>query len=169
MRLVKYTAGASSFALATTLLDARAYPARALAALYHGRWSIEELYKISKQMLAVEYFHSRSERGVKQELFAHFTLIAMTRLFTNHTEGGFRTEAGKPPMQANFQNAMRTMARNVAEAATAVLDHAVPDRREHARQRQRPGRSYPRKSRKPASKWKSSNKSAKTKQATHAA
>ena len=26
------------------------------------------------------------------------TLIAMTRLFTNHTEGGFRTEAGKPPM-----------------------------------------------------------------------
>ena len=64
------------------------------ADLYHGRWSIEELYKISKQMLAVEYFHSRSERGVKQELFAHFTLIAMTRLFTNHTEGGFRTEAG---------------------------------------------------------------------------
>ena len=87
VRLVKYTAGASSFALATTLLDARAYPARALAALYHGRWSIEELYKISKQMLTVEYFHSRSERGVKQELFAHFTLIAMTRLFTNHTEG----------------------------------------------------------------------------------
>ena len=114
VRLVKYTAGASSCALATTLLDARAYPARALADLYHGRWSIEELYKISKQMLTVEYFHSRSERGVKQELFAHFTLIAMTRLFTNHTEGGFRSEAGKPPMQANFQNAMRTMARNVA-------------------------------------------------------
>ena len=114
VRLVKYTAGASSCALATTLLDARAYPARALADLYHGRWSIEELYKISKQMLTVEYFHSRSERGVKQELFAHFTLIAMTRLFTNHTEGGFRTETGKPPLQANFQNAMRTMARNVA-------------------------------------------------------
>ena len=48
VRLVKYTAGASSFALATTLLDAKAYPARALADLYHGRWSIEELYKISR-------------------------------------------------------------------------------------------------------------------------
>ena len=113
VRLVKYTA------LATTLLDAKAYPARALPDLYHGRWSIEELYKnfdISKQMLAVESFHSRSERGVKQELFAHFTLIAMTRLFTNHAEGSFRTEAGKP-----------------------------------------------------ASKWKSSNKSAKTMQSTQAA
>ena len=177
VRLVKYTAGATSFALATTLLDARAYPARALADLYHGRWSIEELYKISKQMLTVEYFHSRSERGVKQELFAHFTLIAMTRLFTNHTEGGFRSEAGKPPMQANFQNAMRTMARNVAGLLlqySTTLCQTVGSMLAsiaHCRQRQRPGRSYPRKSRKPASKWKSSNKPAetKTKQATHAA
>ena len=177
VRLVKYTAGASSFALATTLLDAKAYPARALANLYHGRWSIEELYKISKQMLTVEYFHSRSERGVKQELFAHFTLIAMTRLFTNHTEGGFRTEAGKPPMQANFQNAMRTMARHVAGLLlqySTTLCQTVGSMLAsiaNCRQRQRPGRSYPRKSRKPASKWKSSNKPAetKTKQATHAA
>ena len=37
------------------------------------------------------------------------------------------------------------------------------------RQRQRPGRSYPRKSRKPASKWRPSSKSAKTQQATQAA
>ena len=155
----------------------RPSPARALADLYHGRWSIEELYKISKQMLTVEYFHSRSERGVKQELFAHFTLIAMTRLFTNHTEGGFRTEAGKPPMQANFQNAMRTMARNVAGLLlqySTTLCQTVGSMLAsiaNCRQRQRPGRSYPRKSRKPASKWKSSNKPAetKTKQATHAA
>ena len=134
VRLVKYTAGASSFALATTLLDAKAYPARALADLYHGRWSIEELYKISKQMLTVEYFHSRSERGVKQELFAHFTLIAMTRLFTNHTEGGFRTEAGKPAPASQLPECDAHHGAQRGRAATAVLDHAVPDRREHARQ-----------------------------------
>ena len=84
----------------------------------------------------------------------------MTR-FTNHTEGGFRTEAGKPPMQANRMRCAPWRA--TWPGCYSVLDHAVPDRREHARQR--PGRSYPRKSRKPASKWKSSNKSAKTKQA----
>ena len=175
VRLVKYTAGASSFALATTLLDARAYPVRALAALYHGRWSIEELYKISKQTLAVESFHSRSERGVKQELFAHFTLIAMTRLFTNHSEASFRSEAGKPPLQANFRNALRTMARNVAGLLlqySTTLSQTVGSMLASiakCRQRQRPDRSYPRQSRKPASKWRSSNRSAKTQQATQAA
>ena len=128
-------------------------------------------------MLAVEYFHSRSERGVKQDLFAHFTLITMTRLFTNHTEGGFRTEAGRPPLQANFQNAMRTMARHVAGL---LLQHSTTLCQTvgsmlasiaNCRQRQRPGRSYPRKSRQPASKWRSSNKPAKTKRkrATQAA
>ena len=86
-----------------------------------------------------------------------------------------RHRAGRPPMQANFQNAMRTMARNVAGLLlqySTTLCQTVGSMLAsiaHCRQRQRPGRSYPRKSRKPASKWKSSNKSAKTKQATHAA
>ncbi len=35
----------------------------ALGYLYHARWGIEELYKISKQRMAIEEFHSRSERG----------------------------------------------------------------------------------------------------------
>ena len=175
VRLVKYTAGASCFALATTLLDPGAYPVRALADLYHARWGIEELYKISKQMLAVEAFHSRSERGVKQELFAHFTLIAMTRLFTNHAEASFRSEAGKPPLRANFQNAMRTMARNVAGLLlqySTTLSQTVSSMLAsiaHCRHRQRPGRAYPRQSRKPASKWRSSSRSTKTPQATPAA
>ncbi|MCY3770140.1 MAG: hypothetical protein OXG56_12370 [Gammaproteobacteria bacterium] len=34
----------------------------ALGYLYHARWGIEELYKISKQRMAIEEFHSRSER-----------------------------------------------------------------------------------------------------------
>ena len=33
--------------------------------------------------MGVDNFHGQSERGVKQELYAHFVLIALTRLFTN--------------------------------------------------------------------------------------
>ena len=53
VRLIKYTAGTTTYTLATTLLDRQRYSVRDLADLYHGRWSIEELYKISKQLLTV--------------------------------------------------------------------------------------------------------------------
>ena len=49
--------------------------------LYHGRWGIEELYKISKVYIDVEDFHSSTERGVKQELYAHLLLINIARIF----------------------------------------------------------------------------------------
>ena len=104
MRLIKYTAGTTTYTLATTLLDRQRYSVRDLADLYHGRWSIEELYKISKQLLTVEEFHGQTERTVQQELFAHFSLIALARLFTNRSEESFRADPGKPAMQANFKS-----------------------------------------------------------------
>ena len=71
--VVKYVVGSTEYALATTLLDTRRYRVRDLADLHHGRWNIEEMYKISKNMLRVEQSHGQSERAVKQELYAHFT------------------------------------------------------------------------------------------------
>ena len=87
LRLVKYTHGGTEYILGTTLLDRRRYRVADLSDLHHARWGIEELYKVSKQFLEVDQFHGRSERLVKQELFAHFNLIAMTRLFTNRDAG----------------------------------------------------------------------------------
>ena len=83
LRLVKYTHGGTEYILGATLLDRQRYSVAALADLYHARWGIEELYKSSKQFLQVDPFHGRTEHLVKQELFAHFNLIAMTRSFTN--------------------------------------------------------------------------------------
>ena len=103
LRLVKYTAGGTRFALATTLLDAETTRIEDLAALYHGRWGIEELFKISKGALSVEDFHGQSERAVKQELFAHFILITLTRLFANQSEDWMnrgRQGGPKPAMAA---------------------------------------------------------------------
>ncbi len=162
MRLVKYTASATDYTLATTLLDRQRYPVRALADLYHGRWSIEELYKISKQLLTVEHYHGQSERLVKQELYAHFTLIALTRTFAGHSEEGFRAEPdrhGRPARQANFQNSLHMVARHLeglflAHATTLARSvQRILEGIAGCRQRRRPGRSFPRRSRKPASKW----------------
>ena len=155
-------AGYRSYTLATTLLDRKRYRGPELTALYHGRWSIEELYKISKQMLTVEQFHGRSERLVKQELYAHFTLIALTRLFASQCEKGFRDAPdghGRPAWQANFQNSLCTVARHLEglflQHATALQASVqrILEGVARCRQRRRPGRSYPRRSRKPASKW----------------
>ena len=52
------------------------------------------MYKISKQFLEVDQFHGQRERLVKQELYAHFNLIAMARLFTNRDAD--RCQAGRP-------------------------------------------------------------------------
>ena len=64
-------------------------------------------------MLALERFHGQSERLVRQELCAHFSLLAMTRLFTQHSERGFPSEAGKPAMLANFRNGLRTVGQHL--------------------------------------------------------
>ena len=161
VRLLRYTAGDTDYLLATTLLDSRRYPVRALADLYHARWGVEELYKSSKQYLQVERFHGQSERLVRQELSAHFSLLAMTRLCTNQSQAGFRSEAGKQPQQANFRNGLRTVGRplegllltyatTLSETVSTILASIA-----RCRQRKRPNRSYPRVSHKPVNKWRS--------------
>ncbi len=63
-----------------------------MANLYHERWDIEELYKISKQIIDIENFHSKTERGVKQEIHAHILLINLSRFFE------FDAKDDLPPM-----------------------------------------------------------------------
>ena len=162
MRLVKYAVGDTVFILGTTLLDRNPYSIDQLSDLYHARWGIEELYKVSKRLMEVEDFHGQSERGVKQELYACFTLIAMTRLFANHGEdhlNGCLPNDGKPLMQTNFKHGLAAVAANIE---SLLLQHASALRETVARivseivrcrQRLRPARSYERRSRKPAGKW----------------
>ena len=144
--------------MATTLLDERKYPVPALADLYHGRWEIEEFYGVAKELIGE--FRGRIERGVKQELYAAFTLIAVSCLFANRCGtdanrcGGDRTD-----MRSNFKNGLRLLGR---EIEAMFLAHGAFIAESVARimtglsrclQRERPGRSYPRASKKPRSKW----------------
>ena len=162
LRLVKYTRGATEYVVGTTLLDSRRYRVAALADLYHARWGIEELYKVSKQFLEVDQFHGRSERLVKQELFAHFNLIAMTRLLANRDAAlceAARPQDGRAVPQANFKHSLAALAQHleglllrhsayVSETLERICEWVGTGRR-----KRRPDRSYPRRSLRPASKW----------------
>ena len=108
---MKYAVGDTVF-----ILDRDQYSIDQLSDLYHARWGIEELYKVPKRLMEVEDFHGQSERGVKQELYACFTLIAMTQLFANHGEdplnGGLPND-GKPLMQTNFKHGLAAVEANI--------------------------------------------------------
>jgi len=166
LRLLKYEIGGSLFCLGTTLLEAQRYPLDALMDVYHSRWGIEELYKISKRLFVVEDFHAKTERGVKQELFAHFVLITLNRLFTNRADIELNPRRGSPSTpdenvpqrKSNFKNAIHVLERGLEELLllhekmkgvvqrvflTVLARH----------QRVRPNRSYARRSMRPHTKW----------------
>jgi hypothetical protein len=177
LRLVKYEIAGTTYCLGTTLLDSARYPLNALMDVYHARWGVEELYKISKRLFVVEDFHARTERGVKQELYAHFVLITMNRLFANQADIDLNAsdpphslrqhpQTGQSPVsnnsgpriQTNFKNCIHAVVRGLEELLL-VRDRVVTAVH-HAfrfvlgrRQRRRPGRSYPRISLKPNTNW----------------
>lgn len=163
LRLVKYRIGETTYILGTTLLDQHTYTINDLSDVYHSRWGIEELFKISKQVMAIEDFHGQSERGVKQELFAHFILITLTRIFSNHSEDGFNLHSAvdeKPEIKTNFKNCLVTVARNIEalilKQVTFLSEtiNRIVTSISSCRQKLRPNRSYDRCSRKPIGKWK---------------
>jgi IS4 transposase len=175
MRLLKYEILGTTFCLGTTLIDPhQQYPIQDFMEVYHSRWGVEELYKVSKRVFTIEDFHAKTERGVKQELFAHFVLISMNRLFANQADLELNGEdAHTPPLesteqdpsiggtskiQTNFKNCIHVLQRSLDEFL--LLEHKMTtavqrafDSIVHQYQKARPGRSYPRKSRKPETRW----------------
>ncbi|MBC7193858.1 MAG: transposase, partial [Marinobacter sp.] len=75
LRLVRVDLpGGTTEVLATSLLDAQAFPAADFADLYHRRWGIETDYRRLKQTLNLENFSGRSPRAVQQDLHARVLL-----------------------------------------------------------------------------------------------
>ncbi len=117
--------------------------------------------KISKELLRVEGFRGRSEQTVQQDLYAHFTLIAMARLFASRSERQLRSrdgEAGRAPLRINFNQRLGAVERELEglflqapqlrDTLNRVLEHGA-----RSPQRERPRRSYLRRSRCPSRKW----------------
>lgn len=185
LRLIKYKIDDEIYVCATTLIGAH-YPIAEFPRVYHGRWGIEELYKISKEFINVEEFHGKSERGVKQELYAHAVLINIARIFESeankklpppsssrdydkkatvakgsHWQGLFE-EIQK--LKINFKNCLLVISRFIEKLLIPLEEEKegflskILNSISRVRQKIRPGRHYPRCSRKPHTKWQSSSR-----------
>jgi hypothetical protein len=188
MRLIKYQIGDDTFCLGTTLGDENQYGnTQNFIDVYHARWGVEELYKVSKRIFIIEDFHAKSERGVKQEIFAHFALITMNRIFANRADADLNqsndsintavntTDHERPSLngqmckiKTNFKNCIHVFARSIEELLLLQTKiNTTVERVYHfiigRNQKERPGRSYARKSMKPESKWRSTKKKKKKK------
>jgi hypothetical protein len=170
MRLLKYEIAGKPYCLGTTLSEPQQhYPLQAFMDAYHARWGVEELYKISKGIFHVEDFHAKSERGVKQEVFAQFVLITLNRLFCNNIDSRLNAADRAPlhpapsdrqnrKIQTSFKNCVHVFVRHLEPLLilqariNTVLQRAY--RFMAARyQTVRPDRHYARKSMKPIAKW----------------
>jgi len=173
LRLIKYVVAQTTYILGTTLVDEMLYRTEVFADLYHARWGVEELYKISKVLIDVEDFHGQTERGIKQELFAHFVLITLNRIFATKVEQGFseqddlsvqdETEDRQRHFKVNIKNSLVTLARNLeglfirqADLVKATVNNII-DSLSRCRQKQRPNRNHKRQSMKPIKKWRPSH------------
>ena len=174
LRLIKYKIEDETYICATTLFDEK-YSVEDLSSVYHGRWGIEELYKISKHLIKVEDFHSKSERGVKQECYAHILLINLARIFE------MEANQQQPPSETkleddrkslcqkdsywqdfcgaieitkvNFKNCIFVVGRNLEKlllSTERTFDFlsSILKNISRVRQKIRPGRHFPRQSRK---------------------
>lgn len=80
MRIVRAAINGQEYFFATSLISETITP-RQICEAYGFRWKIEELYKVPKAFLEIEKFHSKTKRGICQEVYASFFIVSLTRLF----------------------------------------------------------------------------------------
>ena len=175
LRLIKHIIKGETYLYGTTLKGEQ-YPSSCLSELYHERWSVEELYKISKKIVDIEEFHSKTERGVKQEIYAHLLLINLSRFFE------FDAQSSLPPMNQedkrkcseinfykffnptsmfniSFKNCLIVVGHYIENIFLGTYEKInnwvakVTQRILSVRHKIRPGRSFPRRSFKPERRW----------------
>ncbi len=165
VRCARIETGGEDFFIAATPADAERLPLPAIGDICRGRRGIEELCKVSKQLAEVEQLRARTGRGVRQELFAHSAIVAPARSLGNFAEQAVGACADDgAAVQANFKNALATVARQLE---AAVLGHArlaaeavsnIVEGIASCTGKTRPGRSYPRVSKRPDDRFRNPNR-----------
>ncbi len=90
----------------TTLLDAEAYPARDLAALYRARWHAELDLRTLKITLGMDVLRCKTAEMVRKEVWAHLLAYNLIRRLMAEAAG----ECGCTPRDLSFKGALQTLA-----------------------------------------------------------
>ena len=126
--------------LVTTLLDAAAYPADALAELYGTRWRIEENLKSLKQTMKMDVLRCMTVDGVLKELTMYALAYNLVRVTMCQAAGRQGVEADR----VSFIDALRWLrgAEEGEEMPELVVNPRRPGRYEPRVRKRRP-KQYP--------------------------
>lgn len=155
LRVVKEIIEGKEYIFATTLIGDE-YKEEIFGKLYHKRWDIEELYKVSKILLNIEELHSKMERGVKQEIYAHFVLINIARFFEINSMLNSNNSSNT---KINFKGCILGVSRYISDllfsscADVVIIIDRIFKFISKMRYKDRPKRKYPRISYKPRKVW----------------
>ena len=145
MRELRYRIEAPGFrtrevTLVTTLLEATAYPAEALAKLYATRWRVEENLKSLKVTMKMDVLKCTTVEGVHKELMMYAVAYNLVRL--TMCEAGDRQ--GVAADRVSFIDALRWLrgADESEEMPELVVNPARPGRYEPRVRKRRP-KQYP--------------------------
>jgi len=145
VRELRYRITAAGFrtrevTLVTTLLDAEAYPADALAELYMARWRVEENLKSIKCTMKMDVLKCKTVDGVPKELTMYAIAYNLVRL----TMGKAAVRQGVEPDRVSFIDALRWLgcAEEGEEMPELVVNPHRPGRYEPRVKKRRP-KPYP--------------------------
>ncbi|GGM24670.1 hypothetical protein GCM10010129_81430 [Streptomyces fumigatiscleroticus] len=111
-----------SYRLATTLLDARRYPADRLVHLYHERWEHESAYyALRHTILHGRVLRSHDPAGVEQEMWA---LLTLYRLLRRTMVQAAESQPGTDPDRCSFTIALQT-ARDPLVCAEGLFEQGI--------------------------------------------
>lgn len=111
-----------SYRLATTLLDARRYPADRLVHLYHERWEHESAYyALRHTILHGRVLRSHDPVGVEQEMWALLTLYQLLRRTMVQAA---ESQPGTDPDRCCFTIALHT-ARDLLVGAEGIFEQGI--------------------------------------------
>ncbi|MER6127109.1 transposase domain-containing protein [Streptomyces sp. NPDC001795] len=113
-----------TYRLATTLSDARRYPAAALVSLYHQRWEHESAhYALRHTIMDGRVLRSGDHVGVEQEMWS---LPALYQLLRTAMVGAAESLPGTDPDRCGFTIALQTAREQVVQAAGVIVDATDP-------------------------------------------
>jgi hypothetical protein len=92
--------------LLTNLIEASRFSTEAVIALYFRRWGVETQYRDEKTSLEIETFHSQTENGIRQELFAILIMAVIARVLMRLSTDPDHPSHAEP----QFKHAMITLA-----------------------------------------------------------
>lgn len=157
LRIVRITAPDGSESFFITSLPRSSFSRAQLRELYHMRWEIEEFFKLSKgSYIGQGQFRSKSPSGVTQEIHALILFLAITRVcmeaaarVTGREYDSMSQKAGVLGFAAHLTRILLAEAHD--DACLAL--HQFFLRLTRPPEKRRPGRSYPRRSFRPAPRW----------------